>query len=154
MMGGKVAGLRPGFLKLVAFGSQVFMNLFEFFSVPSIEKHNQDKSIKKDDDHERQQLANDLYWYILDHDHYHKKHTKPNLQRMGRDFKKTKKVDRSKYTECWMPLVREAALEYHEKHKMQGNPKKVFDEEICKHLCRRIADRYIEDIKKGEYKLG
>jgi hypothetical protein len=130
------------------------MNLFEFFSVPSVEKHEQENPTKQDDDQQRQKLANDLYWYILDHDHFHKKHVMPIAQGMDREYQKTKKLDRSKYSECWMPLVREACLEFHEKHKMPGNPKKVFDEEICKHLCKRLADRYIEDIKKGEYKLG
>ena len=131
------------------------MKLFEFFSVPSVDEHNdKKKGDNPDSDSERQRLANDLYWYILDHDSIHKEHFIPIAQKIEKEFKKDKKIDKSKYQECWMPMVKQACLEYHKKNKMHGNPKKVFDEDLCKHLCKRLADRFIEDIKKGEYKLG
>jgi hypothetical protein len=131
------------------------MNLFEFFSVPSIDEHeDKKKGANPKDDTERQQLSDELFWYILDHDDIHKKHFLPIAKKIHDEYKKTKKIDRSKYQECWMPMVREACLEFHEKNKMFGHPNKVFDGELCKHLCKRLAERHIEDIKKGEYKLG
>jgi hypothetical protein len=130
------------------------MKLFEFFSVPSVDDHESEKYKKTGDGQHRQQLSNDLYWYILDHDQLHKKHVIPIAHKLDQEYKKTKKIDKSKNLECWMPMVREACLEFHEKNKIPGDPKKIFDEEMCEHLCKRLADRYIEDIKKGEYKLG
>lgn len=131
------------------------MNLFEFFSVPSVKDHqDKEKGQTPTSDSERHQLTDELFWYILDHDDLHKKHVIPQLHKIRNDSKDSKKIDKSKYQECWIPLVKEACLKFHKENKMSGHPKKVFDEEICKQLCRRLADRYIEDIKKGEYKLG
>jgi len=130
------------------------MKLFEFFSVPSVKEYEEKKHDNPESDNERAQLAEELFWYILDHDDLHKKHFIPAAQKISQEYKKNKKLDKSKYQECWMPMVREACLKFHEKNKIRGNPKKVFDKEMCEHLCKLLADRYIEDIKKGEYKLG
>jgi len=131
------------------------MNLFEFFSVPSVKDHEDNKKGQAPtSDDERRQLSDELFWYMLDHDDLHKKHVIPQLHKIKKDNKDLKKIDRSEYRECWMPMVREACLKFHKENKMSGHPSKIFDEEICKQLCRRLADRYIEDIKKGEYELG
>jgi len=130
------------------------MTLFEFFSVPSIKKHEETKFNNPADDKERQELANELFYYIIDHDDLHKEQFIPIAQAIHREFKKNKKVDKSKYIECWMPMVRQACLEFHKKMKINGNPKKIFDKKLCEHLCRKLADHYIKDITKGEYNLG
>ena len=129
------------------------MKLYEMFSVPSIDEHEKNSYGKNDDDQQREKLATDVFWHILDHDHLHKKHVIPKLHEMYQEYKKNKKIDKTKYQECWMPMVREACLEFHEKNKIPGHPKKIFDKEMCEHLCRRLAERYVEDIKKGEYKF-
>ena len=130
------------------------MLLTEFFSVPSI-KDNDPKLGFKDPDSktQREKLANDVFWFILDHDRLHKEHFFPIAKEINEAIKKNK-LDRKKYTECWMPMVEEGCKDYHEEHKMKGNPKKIFDEEFCKEMCERIAEQYIEDIRKGEYRLG
>jgi hypothetical protein len=127
------------------------MLLKEFFSVPSIEKH-QDGSKSKDSD--RAQLANDVYWFILDHDRLHKQHFVPIAQEIYNAVKQKKSIDQSKYTECWMPMVEQGCSEFYDKNKMKGRPKDIFDEELRKEICQKIAERHIEDIKKGEYNLG
>ena len=129
------------------------MKLYEFFSVPSIEKDEQGKGEAKSDE-TREKLANDVYWHILDHDDIHKKHFLPIAREMSKKFKSTKKLNRDEYTECWMPMVKEGCLDYHKEHKMKGHPGKVFDKEFCKEMCHKLAERYIEDIRKDEYKLG
>lgn len=130
------------------------MLLTEFFSVPSVKDNNPKLGFNKSDKKtEREKLANDVFWYILDHDRLHKEHFFPIAKEISEAIKKNK-LDRKKYTECWMPMVKEACVEYHKDKKMQGHPKKVFDEEFCKEICDRLAEQYIEDIRKGEYRLG
>ena len=129
------------------------MKLYEFFSVPSLE-NDQDGKSEKMSDSNRERLANDLYWYILDHDDLHKKHFMPIAKQIEQTLRSTKKIDRDSVKEQWMPMVKEACLDYYKKHNMQGHPKKIFDEEFCKGLCERLSDQYIEDIRKGSYKLG
>jgi hypothetical protein len=129
------------------------MKLYEFFSVPSVEKDEEHQSDDQSSTN-REKLANDLFWYILDNDDLHKKHFIPIAQEINRKLKTDKKVDREEYTECWMPMVKEGCLEFHKEHKMKGDPKKLFDKEICKGLCHRFAEKHLEDIEKKSYKLG
>ena len=128
------------------------MKLYEFFSVPSVndDEHKSDFTSKA----ERQRLANDIFWFILDHDQLHKKHFLPIAQEIYQQHKSKKEIDRKKYTECWMPMVREGCMAFYKESKMMGDPKKLFDQEMCKSICERLAEKHIEDIRKGEYKLG
>lgn len=129
------------------------MKLYEFFSVPSIEKDAEGTS-KHTSDETREKLANDVYWYILDHDDLHKKHFLPIAREMAQQYNATKKLNRDEYTECWMPMVREGCMDFHKEHKMKGHPSKIFNSDFCKEMCHRLAERYIADIRKSEYKLG
>jgi|APGre2960657404_1045060.scaffolds.fasta_scaffold00572_2 hypothetical protein len=129
------------------------MKLFEFFSVASVKDHDPRLDHDKDSQTEREKLANELFWYILDHDDIHKKHVMPIAQDIAR-AKKKGNVDMKKYTECWMPMVEEACLEFHKEEKMPHNPRKLFDREFREELCKRLAEKYVEDIKKDRYKLG
>jgi hypothetical protein len=131
------------------------MKLYEFFSVPSIGKDGDgNETYGHDTKAERQRLANDIYWFILDHDHLHKKHFFPIAQEIYELHKANKDIDRKKYTECWMPMVKEGCMAFYKEEKLKGDPKKLFDKEFCKSICERIAERHIKDITKGEYKLG
>ena len=129
------------------------MKLYEFFSVTSVDPEREDNKGKLDDEN-REKIANDLFWFILDHDRLHKEHFLPIARDIHRQYKKNKKVDRADFTECWMPMVREACLEFHKEHQMKGNPKSVFDKEFCKGVCERLAEKHIDDITKNRYKLG
>lgn len=129
------------------------MKLYEFFSVSSI-SDSKDNKHPKDKDGEREQLANDLYWYILDNDRLHKNHFFPIAQEIYAQVKEDKEIDRKKYTECWMPMVKEGALMFYKHMRLSGNPKKIFDKEMCEHICKRIAERHIKDIAEGQYNFG
>ncbi len=132
----------------------ISMLLKEFFSVPSIKDNDPSLGFnKKDSESEREKLANDVFWFILDHDKLHKKYFFPLAQEIY-ETNKRKKLDKTKYVECWMPMVEEGCMEYHHEKKLKGNPKKLFDEEFCKEMCQRLAEQHVEDICKGEYKLG
>ena len=94
------------------------MKLYEFFSVPdgsNTDKEALNKSHKTET--EREKLASDVYWFILDHDRLHKEHFLPMAMKMHEDFKKNKKLDREKYTECWQPMVEDGCLEFFKKNK-------------------------------------
>lgn len=131
------------------------MKLYEFFSVPSIAK---DKEGNENYGHntkaERQRLANDIYWYILDHDHLHKKHFFPIAKEIYELHKAKKDIDRKKYTARWLPMVKEGCMAFYKEQKMTGDPKKLFDKDFFRAICERLADRHIKDITKDEYKLG
>jgi hypothetical protein len=129
------------------------MKLYEFFSVPSL-GDSENKDHTNDKDGEREQLANDLYWYILDNDHLHKKHFFPIAHEINAQVKKDKDIDKKKYTECWLPMVKEGALMFYKQMQLKGNPKKIFDKEMCEHICKRIAERHLKDIAEGQYDLG
>lgn len=129
------------------------MKLFEFFSVPEL-KDEDHKDHSHDTKAEREHLANDVFWYILDNDRLHKEYFIPIARKMVEELKKTKDIDRQKYTECWMPMVESGCLEYYKENDLQGNPKKIFDQDFCKSICERLAEQNIEDVRKGEYNLG
>jgi hypothetical protein len=130
------------------------MKLYEFFSVASVKDHDphldQDTSSSKE---EKENLANDVFWFILDHDKLHKTHFLPIAQEVYNGSKKGT-IDRKEYTECWMPMVESGCMEFYKKQKMSGSPRKIFSKEFCENLCQRLADKHIDEIIKGEYKLG
>lgn len=128
------------------------MKLYEFFSVPSVEDSEKTPDYKNQS--ERERLANDVYWFILDHDKLHKEHFMPIAQDIRKEHKTKKEVDRKKYTECWAPMVEQGCMEFYHENHLQGDPKKLFDEDFVKSICERLAERHIEDVVKGEYKLG
>lgn len=131
------------------------MKLLEFFSVPSIENQPQSKKdIKDKSDDKKEQMVNDVYWFILDHDRLHKKHFFSIARKINLENKKNGQVDRKKFTDCWMPMVKEGCMDFYETQKMQGDPKKIFTKEMLKTICERLADRHIQDIIKDEYQLG
>lgn len=129
------------------------MKLYEFFSVPSLEK-DEEGQFEKMSAENREQIANDVFWDILDNDTLHKKYFIPIARDIHNELKKSKKVDRDAIRPKWMPMVKEGCLAFHKKHKMKGNPAKIFDKEFCKGLCERLSDKFLDDIKKDAFKLG
>lgn len=127
------------------------MKLYEFFSVPSLDKHSSDN--KKSED-KQEKLLNDVYWFILDHDKLHKEHFFPIAQKIQKQYKLSNKVNREKFVDCWMPMVKEGCMDYYKKNKMSGKPSNIFSETLVKTICKRLADQHIEDIINDEYQLG
>ena len=131
------------------------MKLNEFFNPPvnsSDENDPRDKGFVKTQ-HEEDKLADEVYWYILDHDRLHKECFIPIAQEISEKIK-TKGFDRTEYTKKFMPMINKACMEYYKKHAMTKHPKDVFTAEMRRGLCQRLADQSFEDIEKGEYNLG
>jgi hypothetical protein len=130
------------------------MKLYEFFGKID---HNIDS--EKDQDpsspgkEEEQELGNQVFWYILDHDNLHKKHALPLAKQIKKEYS-SKKEEGVHDWKLWMPMVKEGCAKYFEENDVQGDPNDVFNKEFCIDLCKRLADQYHEDITKDEYDLG
>jgi hypothetical protein len=131
------------------------MKLYEFFSKidRSVNPEDKDKDPSTLNQEEEQHLADDLFWFIIDHDDLHKQHFMPKAKEL-KAAHSADKSDSTKDWKHWLPMVKEGCIRYFEQHHVPGDPKETFNQEFMKTLCRRCAEHYHKDIIKGEYKLG
>jgi hypothetical protein len=123
------------------------MLLNEFFGKPiDIQK----EMAKTSND---QEMHDDLYWYIVDHDKLHKDYVIPLAKKIYKDHKNNN-LDKEKYVMEFMPLVNKGCMEYYHHKKMKGHLGKTFTEELRKELCEKLFNHFREDIVKDKYKLG
>jgi len=134
------------------------VKLNEFFG--NTHRHNKDDDRKDRRDGmtgqsrlEDEKLVDEVFWSILDNDKLHKEHFLP-LAREIREKQKTGQFDHKEYSKKWMPMVEKGCMEFYHKHKMQGDPRDLFNKEVRKALCQKLADQHHADIEKDEYKLG
>lgn len=99
-------------------------------------KTEKDKGLDKDD----------FFWFFLDHDKLHKDYAIPLTDKMRSACEKGK--DSDFLVDRFMEMVDRGCMEYYKKKKMQGNPKKLFSEEMKKDLCQRLYDHYYETVTK------
>ena len=131
------------------------MKLYEFFGAPT---DNQGKKDERDEitgksEVDRDKLADDVYWFMLDDDQLHKEYFLPLAKEIAAK-QKDKKFDHGEYVKKWMPLVKQACKQFYKEHELSGDPDDVFPPDLIKGLCQRLADQHHKDIEKGEYKLG
>lgn len=131
------------------------MKLFEFFGKQNLDfspAFNHDK--KKDDPKvEKDNLCNEVFWHIIDggtDDILHKKH----FMDIARQIKHNHSNDKGHDPKMWADMVKAGCVDFFHKHKMKGDIKEIFDEELRKDLCQKLVDHYHEDIVKDEYNLG
>lgn len=98
-----------------------------------------------------QNIGDDLFWYIIDHDKIHKDYFFPIAAKISR---LKENMDREEMVEAFLPMVVKGCREYYEHKKLKGKLGKVFSKELRKDMCERLLDHYKEDIIKGKYKLG
>lgn len=121
------------------------MNLLEFFgSNLEIKQHDPSKM----DREEKDQLMQDIFYYLIDHDDLHKKYFIDIARQIHKNPTKEHKES------IWLPLVNKACMEFYKEMKLEGDPKSIFDKELRHELCKRCADHYHRDIMMGEYNLG
>lgn len=101
----------------------------------------------------RQELEDYVFWSLLDHDHLHKKHALPIAHKMS-ELKTEDKLERDKFVDCWMPMVKEGCMAYYKENRLEGDPKDLFPKEMRKSLCHRLADQYYNDVLNDEYQVG
>lgn len=126
------------------------MKLYEFFGSVSYDE-NQDN--KKQDDimskEEENDLADEIFWYIIDNDDLHKKYFMP----IARQIKKSDN-DQAHDWKLWKHMVLAGCKKYYEEHEVPGNPKEVFNKKFRIDLCKRLTEHYHDDIMNDEYNLG
>ena len=128
------------------------MKLLEFFGKP-IEIH-QDKQDShragedpKLDREEEEQLANDIFEYILNNDELHKKHFLPIARTIH------KNPTKHHGPEVWLPLVNKGCMEFYKENDMRGDPLDLFNKEFRSNLCKKCSDQN-KNILMGEFNLG
>lgn len=127
------------------------MNLFEFFGKPldlgpSNSKDKDDPT--KMEPEEREQLATDVFHYIINDDDIHKKMFLP----LARKIHKNPAIEHK--PDAWLPIVNKGCIEFYKEHKMMGDPLDLFDKEFRGDLCKKLADFNHKHILMGEYNLG
>jgi hypothetical protein len=120
------------------------MLLQEFFGKPLKLSKEQDKSSS---------AADDVFWFILDHDKLHKDYFFPIAKKMQIEGRK-KESSKKQCIEDLKSMVNHGCMEFYHTKKLKGKPKNLFPKELRDDLCERLFNHYSEGIKKGEYNLG
>jgi hypothetical protein len=121
------------------------MKLLEFFNKPlDVNKDVKSKSPNLDN------LNDDLFWFIIDHDKLHKDY----FFSIAKKIKTLKECEPEMILELYMPMVKKGCKEYYQKEKLQGKLSKIFPVKFREEMCHRIHDHYYDDIGAGKYKLG
>ena len=130
------------------------MKLYEFFGVPTYEEDKKDDrdELSGKTQAEDEKLADEVYWYILDHDNLHKEFFLPLAKEISAK-QKDKTFDHGKYIKKWLPMVNKGCMEFYKEAKMDKDPKDIFPLEMRMALCDRIADQHHQDIESNEYKI-
>lgn len=124
------------------------MLLNEFFG-KAIDLTNKQENSK--DEHGK--IADDAFWFIVDHDRLHKDHfhtLAPKIKKAN----ESGKLDKTALVKQFMPMVEKGCKEFYHKNKMTGKLGKLFPKEMREEMCERLYDHYCEDIVKDRYQIG
>ena len=110
---------------------------------------NKEMQKNRDDDN----IGNDLFWFIIDHDRLHKDHFHPLAKKIHHSHK-SGKLDKENIVKDFLPMVKKGCMEFYEKNKLPGRLQDHFDKEFVKDMCERLFDHYREDVVQGKYKIG
>lgn len=113
------------------------------------------KDIDKDMQKERDDndIGNDLFWYIIDHDRLHKDYFHPLAVKVHHAHKKDT-LEKEEIVKEFLPMVKKGCMEFYEQNKLPGHLKDHFNKEFVKDMCERLYDHYKDDIVRGKYKIG
>jgi hypothetical protein len=100
-----------------------------------------------------QDIGNDLFWYIIDHDRLHKDFFHPLAVKVHQAHKKDT-LEKEDIVKEFLPMVKKGCMEFYEQNKLPGRPKDHFNKEFVKDMCERLYDHYKDDIVQGKYKIG
>ena len=130
------------------------MKLYEFFG--NIEHDvNQDQNSTGNglEKEEEKQLADNVFWYILDSDTLHKNYFIPIASQIKKIHEKDPKETMHDW-KIWLPMVNKGCAQFFEKNDIQGDPSEIFNKKFRMNLCKRFVEHHHKDILKDEYKLG
>jgi hypothetical protein len=132
------------------------MKLFEFFGHQNLDfspafDHDDKKKASEKTHEQKDQMNNDVFWHIVDHDKLHKRH----FFNVARHVKEKFGDDDNHDPKLWQDLVKDGCVDFYHKHKMKGDIKELFDQDFRTELCHKLADHYHKDITDDKhYKLG
>ena len=129
------------------------MKLNEFFNVPVDKKQKYDPHHAGISAEEKQKMADEVFWFIVDHDDLHKEYVMPFVQDMKAQVT-SPNFNRDRFTKMWAPMVAKGCQLFHKKHKLKKDPKDLFDKEMKDGLYKALTDRFIKDIQDDEYHVG
>jgi hypothetical protein len=128
------------------------MKLNEFFGNVTHDVNSQNTDNGEMGAEERSDLADKVFWFIVDSDDLHKKY----FMRIASDIKNSNKNNDSiDYDwKIWKPMVNAGCVEYFHEHDVPGDPKITFNKKFRADMCKRLVDHYHKDIENDEYDLG
>ena len=129
------------------------MKLYEFFNVPQDKKEKESPLGSKKTDDEDQKLAQNVFWYIIDHDDLHKEFVLPFVKNMKQQIN-SPDFNRDRFTKSWMPMVNKGCHLYYKHKKLKDDPKELFPKEMREGLCKDLCEKFIEEINDKAYHIG
>ena len=125
------------------------MKLYEFFGKinhnPNEDKDNQDpQALGKE---EEQELADNVFWYILDNDELHKKFFMPISKELKKKYADTTD-NASRDWKVWLPMVNSGCMKFYKERNLEQHPSDAFGKEFRRDICKRLEDHYHEAIEK------
>ena len=123
------------------------MLLNEFFG-KSIDVH-KEMSKSRDD----QNIGDELFWYIVDHDKLHKDYFHEVAKKIKKSYD-SDTIDKEEIVKDFLPMVKKGCVEFYHHHKMPGKLEKLFNKDLIEDMCEKLYDHYREDIVKDAYKVG
>jgi hypothetical protein len=128
------------------------MKLYEFFGNINLDlDQDKNRDAHSPSKEEENQLGDELFWYILDHDELHKKHVMPVSKDLEKKYEE-EKGDSTRDWKMWMPMVNQGCMKYWKEHKLEKHPGDAFPKDLRKELCQRLEDHYREHTTKGKRK--
>lgn len=130
------------------------MKLYEFFNVPVDKKEKEFPDFgKTKSTEEKAKLADEVFWYIIDNDDLHKEFVMPFAKEIKNQVT-SPNFNHNRFTKHWMPMVEKGCRLFHKRQKLKDNPNKLFDEELKDELCKRLSEKYVEDVRDDHYHVG
>jgi hypothetical protein len=100
-----------------------------------------------------QNIGDELFNYVIDHDKLHKDYFHPIAVKMKK-ANLDGDIDKKEICDAFMPMVKKGCKEYYSHKKLKGRLGKVFSKELRKDMCERLYSHYKEDIVSDKYKIG
>lgn len=99
------------------------------------------KISKNEDQHDN--LVNDVFWFILEHDRLHKEY---GIQLINQ-LRKEKTIPEDQIFNKFSPMVNKGCKEYYIKNNLTGHLKTHFPKKNRQELCNQLYAHYCDHIK-------
>jgi hypothetical protein len=129
------------------------MKLYEFFNVPVDKRQDKFPNYPGQSLEDKEKMSDELFWFIIDHDSLHKEFVLPFVKDM-KDQVTNPNFDKGRFTKGWMPMVRKGCSLFYKKKKLKDDPKDLFDDKVKEEICRKLCDKFVQEIKDGDFFIG